>query len=464
MSDFHCLEIEFPNVDFSTYGYPHKVEVSKVHHAHLYTKKNEIELKIFYDDQTYFGEKLMYWSRDIDWQKFGSFIKVKATDNHTNERIKKIDISESKLLDIKNSTNYYYNDKKYIKIRIDTVRFYWNPDQDLDYSAEFYLDDNGFRVIEPFYGILYPKTFLKNDGKFEIRRMKGSTKFYSLAKSMFRPEYNFVSKDDHKERSATVTKEPKIQFKYKKGITEKEAIFYGDVVLLLASFYHHVKIDYILRRIYLPENTITIINNEEKTFVDTNRNLFEFEINWNFNEFLQASWQKEALKNYTLLSKAITLFNQSHIVDSYSSFLIRFNIIEICNKQKKDKDKFTFVLNKKQVKKKQEEALEKLLEAIEPKEHEEFKKRWNDVQTSLSEKPMKKQLLLFLENQKLDPKIFPVKLDEIHKLRNSITHGSIDKVDVVQLRKANIMLYRISGILILNLMGIKDWKLKTTIN
>ena len=31
------------------------------------------------------------------------------------------------------------------------------------------------------------------------------------------------------------------------------------------------------------------------------------------------------------------------------------------------------------------------------------------------------------------------------------------------LRKANILLYRISGILILNLMGIKDWKLNTEI-
>lgn len=464
MSDFHCLEIEFPNVDFSTLGYPHKVEISKVHHAHLYTKKDEIELKIFFDDQTYFGEKLMNWLSKIDWQKFGSFLKVELTDNHTNERLQKVDISESKLLGFTNGSNYYENGKKYINIRIDTVKFYWNPVEHESHTAEFYLDDKGFRVVEPFYSVLHPKTFLKNDGKFEIGRMKDSTKFYSLAKSTFRPEYNFFSKDNYKDRVATVTKEPKIQFKYKKGITEKEAILYGDIVLMLASFYHHLKIDYILRRIHLPENTITISNIEEKNFFDTTGNLSGFEIHWNFNKFLQASWQKETLKNFTLLSKAITLFNQSHVVDSYSTFLIRYNIIEICDKQKHDNVKFTFSLNKKQTKKKHDEALAKLLEAIDQKEHEEFIKRWHSVQTLLQNKPMKNQLVLFLESQNLDPNTFPVKLDDLKKLRNNITHGSIDKVNAEQLSKANILLYRISGILILNLMGIKDWKLNTTIN
>ena len=55
-------------------------------------------------------------------------------------------------------------------------------------------------------------------------------------------------------------------------------------------------------------------------------------------------------------------------------------------------------------------------------------------------------------------------IDELKKLRDNITHGSVDKVDSEQLRQANILLYRISGILILNLMGIKEWKLSTDIN
>jgi hypothetical protein len=51
----------------------------------------------------------------------------------------------------------------------------------------------------------------------------------------------------------------------------------------------------------------------------------------------------------------------------------------------------------------------------------------------------------------------------LYQLRNNIIHGSIEKVNAEELRKANILLYRINGILILNLMGIKDWKLKLKI-
>jgi len=50
MSDFHCLEIEFPNVDFSKYGYPNKKsKISKVHHAHLLAAQDLIELRILFD-------------------------------------------------------------------------------------------------------------------------------------------------------------------------------------------------------------------------------------------------------------------------------------------------------------------------------------------------------------------------------------------------------------------------------
>ena len=464
MSDYHCLDIEFPDVDFSHYYIKSETEISKVHHAHLYAKKDEIELKIFYDDKSYFGDKLSVWTSKIDWEKFGSFLKVEVTKNYTNERLQKVDLSEAKLLGSTNSSKYYENGRKYIIVRIDSIKFYWNPAQHENHTAEFYLDDKGFRVVEPFYSFLSPKSFLKNDGKFDIGRMKDSTKFYKLEKSSFRPEYNFVSKDDRKERVATVTKEPKIRFKYKKGITEKEAVLYGDVVLMIASFYHHIKIDYVLRRIHLPENTITIKNIEQKNFFDTSGNLWGFEIYWNFNKFLQASWQKETLKNFALLAKAISLFNQSHLVDSYSTFLIRYNIIEICDKQKHDNTKFTLALNKQQTKAKLDEVLGKLLETIDKKEHEDFKKRWHNVQTLLQNKPMKNQLVSFLKSQNLDPKTFPIKIDDLKKLRDNLTHGSIDKVNAEQLRQANILLYRISGILILNLMGIKDWKLKTQIN
>lgn len=463
MSEFHCLEIEFPSIDFNKYYIKAKTEVKQIHHAHLSTSQDEIEIRIFYEDSSYFGEKLATWISSIDAKKFGSFIKVDLTQNHTNDRLQKIDLSEAKLSGLSNGSNYYKGDEKYVIVKIDTVKFYWNPNEENKNTAEFYLDDKGFRVVQPFYGIFGPKTFFKNDGKFEINRMKDSTKFYKLGKSSFRPEFNVYSKDNKKDRTASVIKEPKIQFKYQNQITEKESVFYGDVVLMLASFYHHIKIDYTLRRIHLTESTITIKNIEQKNFFDTSGSLWGFEINWNFNKFLQSSWQKESIKNFELISKAVTLFNQSHLVDNSSAFLIRYNIIEICDKQKQSNEKFTLLLSKNQRKEKQKEALAKLLETIKTEEHEVFKERWGNIQALLQNKPMKNQLVSFLESQNLDPKTFPIGIKELKELRNNITHGSIDKVDIEQLRKANILLYRISGILILNLMGIKEWKLNTEI-
>lgn len=463
MREFHCLDIEFPDIDFSNYYIKTKIDIGQIYHTHLYINQDEIELRIFYDYKDYFAEKLATWLSKINSNKFGSLIKVDLTKNHTNERLQKIDLSEAKLIGFSNSSNYYKGNKKYTIINIDAVKFYWNHNEQYQNTAEFYLDDKGFRIVEPFYGVFGSKTLFKNDGKFEINRMTDSTKFYKLDKSSFRPEFNVYSKDNRKNRTATIVKEPKIQFKYQNGLTEKEAIFYGDVVLLLASFYHHIKIDYTLRRIHLNENTITIKNIEQKNYFDTRGNLRNFNIHWNFNKFLQASWEKETLKNFDLLSKAVKLFNQSHLVDNSSSFLIRYNIIEICDKQKQNKENFTFKLNKKQRKEKKDQALSKLLETVKMEEHEEYKKRWENVQSLLQKKSMKNQLISFLESQNLDPKTFPISIKDLKELRNNITHGSIDKINPELLRKSNILLYRISGILILNLMGIKEWNLNNKI-
>lgn len=463
MSEFHCLDIEFPVVDFSPYYIKSKKEVEKIHHAHLFARTDEIELKIFYDDESYFGEKLSVWSDTIDYKKFGSFIKVKATENHTNERIQKIDVSEAKLCGLSSGSNYYEGEKKYVIVKIDTVKFYWNSNIENKNTSEFYLDDKGFRVVNPFYGVFGSKTFFKNDGKFEINRMNDSKKFFKLGKSSFRPEFNVYSKDNKKDRTATIIKEPKIQFKYKDGVTEEEAVFYGDVVLMLASFYHHIKIDYTLRRIHLPENTITIKNIEEKNFFDTSGNLWGFEIHWDFNKFLQASWQNETIKNFALLSKAITLFNQSHLVDNSSAFLIRYNIIEICGKTSAEDGIWNFTLKNGDLDKFFSDMRESISNIIETSEQEHFNNKWNSIQNIIKSKSLRKQLEDSLTKNDINVKILPIKTSQIVQLRNNITHGSLDKVNPEELRKVNILLYRICGILILNLMGIKDWKLNTKI-
>jgi hypothetical protein len=76
-------------------------------------------------------------------------------------------------------------------------------------------------------------------------------------------------------------------------------------------------------------------------------------------------------------------------------------------------------------------------------------------------KSLRKQLEDALIQNEISVESLPIATSKIVKLRNSLTHGSIENVDYELLRKANKLLYRINGIMILNLIGIKEWKLNT---
>lgn len=69
MNSIYCLEIEFPSIDFSSYNLKGELEVSIIHYAELCTKPDKIELKIFYNERTYFGDKLGQWLDTIDYKK-----------------------------------------------------------------------------------------------------------------------------------------------------------------------------------------------------------------------------------------------------------------------------------------------------------------------------------------------------------------------------------------------------------
>lgn len=256
-----------------------------------------------------------------------------------------------------------------------------------------------------------------------------------------------------------IIKEPNIQFKYNKDISEEKAIEYAEIVRLLASFYFQTSIDYTLSRIHLKENTILIKKVSRKNLINNSGNFWDFKNFWSFVEFMQSNWQKGALDNYKKLSKAIEMFIQSIIAGCSSSFLIRYNIIEICKGgSKADGERFVPIISKKEVTKKCNEALNILLQALDPKDYMDFKTMWQSVRSNLSYRPMEIPLLSFLENQGLNLSLFPIPVKRLKEIRNSITHGSTD-IDPNELEKANILLYRITGILILNLLGVKEWKL-----
>lgn len=454
MKEHYCFEISLPNVAFDSY-LVNTDSPATTHHAHLFVRDDEIELKIFYDSKTYFGKKLGDWVSKINWKDFGSYLKVDGEIQ--NDGIQKIDLQDARLLQLTNGSDQFEGKLEYVKLLIDSVKFYWMPREEKLNTAEFYFNDAGFHVVKDYYFPLSGEA-----GNFNIELRQDSKEPYPIEHGTFKPEFHFWKKDHGSFREAKIIKEPKIQFNFTEDISENEILHYAEIIRLLSSFYYSLNIDYVFSKIHLKEHTITTKKVGPNTKIERAGNLWAFRYYFDFKHFLKTNWEVSTKSNYKKLRKTIEMYLQSLSVDNSSRFLIRYNIIEVCMSGiKNSNDKFEQVLGKSEVEKKYAEALTILLQTIDAKDHQEFSKKWEGIPGRLSYKPMKSPLLKFLEDQGLNPAEFPISVETLKEMRDSITHGSLDKVKGNELERANILLLRISGILILNLIGVKEWNFNT---
>ncbi|HCN84955.1 MAG TPA: hypothetical protein DIT07_15260 [Sphingobacteriaceae bacterium] len=424
-----------------------------IHHAHLYSRENEIELRILFESNTYFGRKLSLWASQINLKMFGSFIQT--SNENQNDRLEKIDFTNASLLGVTNSTSQYEGDFEYVIIKIDCIKFYWIPSKENINTAEFYLNEYGFKVVKNFYAPLFGI-----DGGFNISRMNGMDVFYTLENTEFRPEFNFCYSDNKSNSEAKITKEPKIQFRYKDNITETEAIKYADLIRTIASFYFHTPIDYTLSRIHLEKNTITIKKIQKKSALESSGNFLGFKNYWNFHKLMNSNWQKSALDNNDMLIIVVSRFLHAKNVYDTSKFLIYYSIIEYLKAMHDEiNSEFSFIGTKKTRNTKCNEAVNLLLEIVPKEEQEEFKIRLDSLKDGLKFRPMKRPLEELLLKNKINLNECSIDLKKLVEIRNSLVHGSPKIINYDELEKANKLLYRITGILILQLIGVNEWEL-----
>lgn len=453
MSEIFHFSVSFPGVkfdDFLALG----TKCPEIFQAKLETGPDIIDLKIFYPEGSLFGEKLIRWTHLLDYSKFGNTISIERVNQ--NERVEKIDLSNSKLIGFRISSAQLEDGAIYVLIKLDSAKIYWKPSNFNLNTAEFCLGENSLQVIAPFYTVVYG-----HEGKYQMNRMQGKTAFYKFGKVEFRPEFNTYVTDERHVLEAKITKEPKIEFTFKEVLSEADLIHYGEMVCALASFYYHTKITYRFIRIRLPENTITIKKVQARSHKETYGSLKAFGNYWDFHDFLSAPWKKQLASNYKTITKVIALFNQALLVEDNSEFLIRYNILEICDTQKESAQNFKFIVTKANKTKAFKQAFDTLVGIVDESERAIFQQKWTTLSGRLEKKPMKSPLISFLEGQGLDVNSFPIPIAKLKAMRDNITHGSLDKIKSDEIRKANTLLYRINGILILNLLGIKKWKLNT---
>jgi hypothetical protein len=443
----HCFEISFPGVDFDAY-LTQSENVKPVHHAHLFPNGDAIEIRIYFEQNTYFGDKLSRWAYETDWDTFGKTILAEIEEE--SERLQRLDFTHSKLRGIQSTMG-----ARFIVLSIDSFQGYWPVNKELAGTGEFYLSDSGFHVVKHFYAPLWGI-----DGEYQISRMDGMDRFYGIGVSKFRPEFFLRPMGNVEDREERIIKEPKIQFQYPIDVSLEEALNQAEIVRNLISFHSHTTIDYVTSKVYLRESTVITRKVVQQTISKPSGHLWGFGNDMQLHQFLDNDWQHLLLQeNFKKLEKLMELFLQSLLVDGSSKFLLYWTMLEICSKTKPEDEQFRSHLSKKEKGKKFKEAFQVLSEIVGDEDRTEFEKRWNDTLKLLMNKPMAGAFLKYFIKEGLDPSSWPISLKDLKDMRNNIVHGSTSEVSSKELRRANVFLYRVAGILILKHLGIQEWEL-----
>lgn len=446
------LNISFPDINFDTYlndinPFPNLFK------SELKIDSDRLEL-IIYDIHLHnWHYKFNCWLNTISHSDFGKYIF--CFNENINEDVLKIDFSESCLISARTSST-----DSFISISLDTIKIFKHIDR-YENTATVYLCENGFHFIKYFYS----NQWLSN-GTFNHKKLyEHSFKGYNC---LINPLYIYDNNSNRDSPDIKIIKIPILNFEFLKDETFESARKNIDSVINICSFYFQKNIYYKKSIIHLKNTRIITYNVLNKSILKRDESFRNFGINWNPIDFMSNNWKRNAFYNYEKLHKVIELYNQSHLVDDRSKLLIRYSIIEICMGGKKEKqEQFTFLGEKKKL---FNNVLETFLKEIPKLEHSDFISKWNYVSEKIKTKPMKSPLKEFLISNRI-PDNLPITIEKIKNMRDDISHGSI-KIDEKKLINSNILLYRITGILILNLLGIDDWKfnlslpndIKNTIN
>lgn len=454
MEKEYCLNIEFPNVDFDIY-LDGRENCPKTFHGHYISKQNEIELQIFFSANSFFEHKFSKWLKTIRRRDFGKYLKVELI---SKDRIKKILFDEATIITFSTSSNIHKTLGKWISIKLDSVKTYWPPNTAKIGSAEFYLNENGFKFVSEFYAVMWPT----EENQFTFSKMNHVLDKYDLGEIQFSPQFNFIHSDSVDKQSVTITKEPKIHFTFPDTINEHELTKHAKLLSAVTSFYYKKPIDYTFSKIYFKNETIAIKRIlQNSAFSSSDFTIFpiykNFGIDSLFKKLKQSPFSDKSISQISVLSEK---FWQSQFVDSRSSVLLKFAIIEICkggNKEVTEEYSLRETITKKIFLRNIKNTF---LEAIEnDNDKKDFADKWNSyLSPKILIKTMKSPFEEFLKSKGMDPDFFGISFSEIKKVRDSITHGSTEKYTLDELDKVNAMLYRICiGLILGKLIG-DDWK------
>ena len=205
MDNPYCFDIEFITEELGNAQIiEDSLPVAKVHHAHLYDSPEKIDIRIHFDPKTYFHRKFDAWLNNINFRKFGQYIKTSnVTQNHG---MQSLSFEQARFKGYSSSSANIEGQYEYIVVNVDWVRMEWQANEWEVNTAKFYLNQAGFKIASFFYSPLWIP-----DNKFESQRR--SEKYFKINDQEYRPEFNFYQSDDSKRTEIKITKEPLLSFK-----------------------------------------------------------------------------------------------------------------------------------------------------------------------------------------------------------------------------------------------------------
>lgn len=390
---------------------------------------------------------LKQWISDKSLKEINSSIEIKKI--YDNENIESIYFEESNLMSLKFGSEF-----PLITLGFDSVTIKSKIEDSRNY-ANCRLNNIGFKLIGDIYGLLS----YKGENEFKIGKqtdIKIITDEYIIE-----PYFEYDYSSSVKEPEIKIDKIPYLQFELIESFDYDEVKNIVDTYLLGCSYFMHSTIEFNILTVQLKGiqyNTFKVVN---ESIIPETIGFRSLGNKLRTKEFLQELWINHARKNLDILKIIIPMQLQSMMVRQRTRFLIRYNIIEICKGGGNiTRDTFSFNDNTMEA---FNSSLELILKSLPITEREEFKIRWSSAEKMLKYKPMKSDLELFLMEKGLPVDNFPVALKKITEIRNKLVHGSKNSYDEDYLKKVNYLMYRISGILILDLLGIKEWKLNTNL-
>lgn len=467
---FFILKI---NIDELDNFFPSQKNCSKNYQTELIIdnkNNNEIQLKIFFDEKEYLGEKIMRWNHNNDLNLIEYFQAIEVIEP---KDLLEIDFLNYRCKGIENSTSFYKDGLKYFTLKLTGIKKIFSNSEKSE--STIYLNKQSFGLIELNYQ--YNHHFPWSNEEYNWKPTNKIKEYIKFGDISFKPEHNFINSTKNHLEKISIKKEPKLSIEYN-NLNESEIKKHIELICTVYSFYSLENIDFSLSRIYTKDKLYIEIRDVTNSVSKDYHGIFRWDFFQNpLNLFINVD-TTQLLENSNFYKKIVERYIYSLNTSGESKFMILYSILEqIRNKYILDKkietekagdipnlkkvtEEYNFKLSKKQTDKFIKKTLENITEIVSEEDKELFKNEIKYKLTSIKVVSMINQFQSLFDYIKIEPKEHDLDFLELKSLRDSIFHGrpiseNLEKLNQINLYKC---LPKFVGTVILKYSGIDDLK------